>query len=307
VVGVRFRPGPFLVAALVLGASVLTGCGSDSPATHGGVIRVVAAENFWGSIAGQVGGSSVRVTSLIDNPSVDPHDYEPTPADARAVATADLVIVNGVGYDGWAQKLVSASSSGGTVLNVGKLVGAKNGDNPHRWYNPADVRTFVAALTRALARLDPGRATTFDSGQVTFEKVALKPFDDLVATIRTTYAGTRVGASESIFSMLAPSLGLNLITPAGFLKAISEGSDVSASDKATIDRQIATHQIAIYVYNSQNATPDIQAQIKACKAANIPTATLTETLSPASATFQQWQSAQLSGIAHALAQATGRS
>ena len=294
------------ITAAVLAAGLLSGCAADSPAGHGGVIRIVSAENFWGSIAAQIGGSRVRVTSIIDSPSVDPHDYEPTPADARSVAMADLVIVNGVGYDGWAQKLVSASSSGGTVLTVGKLVGVKTGANPHRWYNPGNVRTFVAALTAALAKIDPTHASTYANGMNTFEKQGLKQYDGLIAKIKATYTGTRVGASESIFSMLAPSLGLDLITPPSFLEAISEGSDVSAADKATIDQQIATRQITIYVYNSQNATPDIQAQLAECKARGIPTATLTETLSPASATFEQWQSAQLVGIARALAQATGR-
>jgi zinc/manganese transport system substrate-binding protein len=293
------------VALLVAG--LLSGCGSDSPGTHGGVIRIVAAENFWGSIAAQIGGSSVQVTNLIDSPSVDPHDYEPTPANARAVATADLIVVNGAGYDAWAGKLVAASSAGGRVLDVATLVGAKNGDNPHRWYNPGNVHTFATALTAELKRLDPTHASGYEARLSTFRTQSLKQYDGLIAQIKLRYAGTPVGASESIFSMLAPSLGLNLITPVGFLKAISEGSDVSAADKATIDRQIASRQIKIYVYNSQNATPDIQAQIKECKARGIPTATVTETMSPASATFEQWQSAQLTGIERALATTTGRS
>ena len=295
------------LAAAVVAAGLLSGCGADSPGTHGGVIRIVAAENFWGSIAAQIGGRSVQVTSIIDSPTVDPHDYEPTPANARSVATADLVIINGVGYDGWAQKLVAASSSGGALLNVGKLVGAKNGDNPHRWYNPADVRTFTAALTAELKRLEPTQVSGYDARLAMFRTQSLKQYDALLAQIKARYAGIRVGASESIFSMLAPSLGLDLITPAGFLKAVSEGSDVSAADKATIDRQITSRQITIYVYNSQNVTPDVQAQVKECQARGIPTATLTETLSPASASYEQWQSAQLSGIERALAQATGRS
>ena len=293
------------VALLVAG--LLSGCGSDSPGTHGGVIRIVAAENFWGSIAAQIGGSSVQVTNLIDSPSVDPHDYEPTPANARAVATADLIVVNGAGYDAWAGKLVAASSAGGRVLDVATLVGAKKGDNPHRWYNPGNVHAFTTALTAELKRLDPTHASSYEARLTTFQTQGLKQYDALIAQIKSRYAGTPVGASESIFSMLAPSLGLELITPTGFLKAISEGSDVSAADKATIDRQIASRQIKIYVYNSQNATPDIQAQIKECKARGIPTATVTETMSPASATFEQWQSAQLTRIERALATAARRS
>jgi zinc/manganese transport system substrate-binding protein len=263
-------------------------------------VRIVAAENFWGSIAEQVGGENVSVTSIIDNPAADPHDHEPTPSDARKIATADVVIVNGVGYDGWADKLLAASS-GHTVINIGDLVGAKDGDNPHRWYNPANVRTFIAALTTSLTKLEPAHAAGFARSRANFERQGLKSYDGLIADIKDKYAGTRVGASESIVAMLTPALGLDLITPPSFLRAISEGTDVSAADKTTIDRQIATKQIKIYLYNSQNATPDVQAQLTACRAKGIPTAAVTETLSPAGDSYQQWQSSQLRGIQAALA------
>jgi zinc/manganese transport system substrate-binding protein len=304
---VRLHPVPVVALLAVLLASMLTGCGSGNAKAASGVVRIVAAENFWGSIAAQIGGARVQVTSIIDNPNTDPHDYEPTPANARSIAMADLVIVNGVGYDGWADKLLSASPGARLVINVGDLVGAKDGDNPHRWYNPDNVHTFMTALTADLRKLNPSGASAYNSGLQTFQQQDLKQYDDLIAEIKAKYSGTPVGASESIFSMLAPSLGLDVITPARFLKAISEGGDVSAADKTTIDRQINSRQIKIYVYNTQNATPDIQAQLKECEAKGIPTATLTETLSPASATFEQWQSVQLIGIARALAQATGGS
>ncbi len=267
----------------------------------GRTLRVVAAENFWGSIAQQVGGSAASVTSIITNPAADPHDYEPTPADARAMAGADLVIVNGVGYDPWATTLLAASP-GPIVLNVGDLIGAKDGDNPHFWYNPAYVHTFITALTRDLEKLDP--AAGFAREGRHFESVALNQYDGLIADIKRHYAGTEVGASESIFAMLAPALGLDLVTPPTFLRAISEGGDVSAADKRTIDRQIASRQIRIYVYNSQNATPDVQAQLDQCRAEDIPVASITETMTPAGTTYQQWQSTQLRGIEAALEKAT---
>jgi zinc/manganese transport system substrate-binding protein len=106
--------------------------------------------------------------------------------------------------------------------------------------------------------------------------------------------------------MIAPATGLKLVTPEGFLTAITEGSDPSARDKATIDAQIKGRQIKVYVYNSQNATPDVQAQVAAAKANGIPVATITETLSPAGASFQDWQVAQLTALAQALATATGK-
>jgi zinc/manganese transport system substrate-binding protein len=267
---------------------------------------VVAAENFWGSIAGQVGGSHVSVTSIITNPNVDPHSYEPTPADGRAIATAQLVIENGIGYDPWLPRLLAASGGDRAVLNVGQVVGVADGGNPHRWYNPADVQKVIAAYVTQLSTLAPADAVYFQAQATRFNTVDLAAYNSLIAQIKARNAGTPVGASESIFSMLAPALGLNLITPYSFLRAISEGSEVSAADKSTIDNQIKNHLIKIYVYNSQNTTPDVQAQLSECRAEGIPTTTITETLAPASATYQDWQVTQLRGILAALNQAAGR-
>ncbi|HEV2311411.1 MAG TPA: zinc ABC transporter substrate-binding protein, partial [Acidimicrobiia bacterium] len=138
-----------------------------------------------------------------------------------------------------------------------------------------------------------------------FNDVALRQYDAAIATIKANYSGVPVGASESIFAMLASALGVDLITPPTFLKAISEGTDVSAADKETIDTQIKDHEIKVYVYNSQNLTPDVEAQLREVKAAHIPYATITETLVPAGTTYQAWQTRQLLGIQAALARATG--
>src|ERR1700731_2046649 len=147
-----------LLLLIPLLAVLLSGCGSGSSATAGGSagIRVVAIENFWGSIASQLGGSKAHVQSIIVNPASDPHTYEPTAADARALATAQLVIANGVGYDPWAPKLLPPNPAPGrTVLTVGNLLGLKQGDNPHRWYDPANVDTVASTITADLKRLDP--------------------------------------------------------------------------------------------------------------------------------------------------------
>jgi len=294
-----------MTVVAVLAAAGCSTSGTKTSATPGSaVVQVVAAENFWGSIAAQVGGSHVHVTSIVTDPNADPHAYEPTPADGRIMATAQLVIVNGLGYDPWAPKLLAADSGHMTVLTVGDLLGLKDGDNPHRWYNPPEVQKVIGAYVADLAKADPGDAGYFASQENWFDTVGLKSYNELIAQIKAKYSGTAVGASESIFSMLAPALGLNLVTPYSFLRAVSEGTDVSAADKSTIDNQIKSHQIKIYVYNSQNATPDVQAQLDECKAAKIPTTTITETLAPATATYQDWQTKQLQGILDALIEAS---
>jgi zinc/manganese transport system substrate-binding protein len=294
----------------IAGAAVLVAACSTSAATtgagsHSGTIQVVAAENVWGSIASQIGGSRVHVVSIITNPNTDPHSYEPTAADARTFAGAQMVIENGIGYDPWVPRLLAASQNDPTVLNVGTLLGVPAGGNPHRWYNPTDVQAVISRMVADFSRLDPSAKAYFAQQRTRFNTVALKQYHSIIAAVRARYPGTPVGASESIFAMLSPALGLKLITPSSFLTAISEGGEVSAADKQTIDNQIKHHLIKIYVYNSQNVTPDVQAQLAQVKAEHIPYTTITETLAPASATYQAWQTRQLAGIEAALAKAAG--
>lgn len=296
-----WRRAPRLTAGgalLVAFAALLAACGSTSSGSgsSSAAIKVVAAENFWGSIASQLGGDKVSVTSIITSPDADPHDYEPRSQDGRAVASAGYVIFNGVGYDPWAPKLVAASGRAGqTVLEVGKVVGVAEGGNPHRWYSPPDVQKVIDQISADYKRLDPADAAYFDQQKTTFESVGLKRYNDLIAEIRQKYSGTPVGASESIFAPLADGLGLKLLTPASFLNAISEGTDPTAQDKATIDGQIRSNAIKIYVYNSQNSTPDVKAQVDLAKKQGIPVTAITET-PPAKTSFQDWQAGQLSDL-----------
>ena len=296
--------------ALALAGATLAGCAvaaAGGPGGRGdGRIQVVAAENMWGSVAAQVGGDRVDVVSIIDSPDADPHDYEPTAADGRTIAVADVLLSNGVGYDTWAARLAAANPSSRVDLTVGDIVGVAEGQNPHRWYDPADVDRVAARLADTYARLDPAHRSNYAQRLAAFEGPATAGYHGLVREIRARFAGTPVGASESIFALLAPSLGLDLVTPPSFLRAISEGSGPSAADKATIDAQIAGHRIAVYVENVQNATPDIQVQVAEATAAGIPVATITETMVPATGSWQQWQSAQLVRLRDALATATGR-
>jgi len=281
--------------------------GASGPGAGPRTIHVVAAENFWGSIAAQLGGRQVTVANIIDSPDADPHDYEPTAADGRAIAGADLVLINGVGYDTWATQAVKANPAPNrTVLTVGDLVGVPAGGNPHRWYNPDDVQKVIDEIVADYKKVDPADAAYFDQQKTAFETTGLAGYRAVIADIRARYAGTPVGASESIFAMTAPALGLDLLTPPSFLKAISEGTDPTAADKAAIDSQIKDKKIKVYVYNSQNATPDIQAQIAAARAHGIPVTTITETLTPATASWQEWQTAQLTALRDALAKATGQ-
>jgi zinc/manganese transport system substrate-binding protein len=270
-------------------------------------LHVVAAENFWGSIASQLGGAKVSVRSIIVNPDTDPHSYEPAAADGIALAKSQMAVVNGIGYDRWASQLIEANpSSSRVVLNVGDLLGLRDGDNSHQWYSPSAVRRVIDQIVADYKRLDPKDGSYFARQRTAFETTGLAQYNRLIAQIRARYAGVPVGYSESIFQPLGQALGLRLLTPYSFAKAIAEGTDVSASDKQTVDSQAQQHLIKLWIYNSQNATPDVQRVNQLARAAHIPITTITETLSPVSASFEQWQVAELQNLEQALHQATGR-
>lgn len=304
------RPTSALTAvAAVATAIAIAGCGSTKPseAPASGMLRVVAAENFWGSIAAQLGGQGVEVRSIIVNPNTDPHSYEPTAADARRMAGAQMAIINGIGYDEWASRLLSADAGNGPLrLDVGGLLGLKAGDNPHQWYSPAHVHAVIDQTVADYDKLRPAEASYFAQRKRAFETVGLARYNALLKQIRARYSGVPVGYSESIFQPLGEALGLRLMTPYSFAKAIAEGTEVSAQDKQTVDRQASDRQIDVWVFNSQNVTPDVQRVNELARGANIPIATVSETLSPASDSFQQWQVAELEGLERALHKATGR-
>jgi zinc/manganese transport system substrate-binding protein len=288
------------------------GCGRSGPAASGGSsggakIQVAAAENFWGSIASQLAGSKAVVRSIIVNPNADPHTYAPSAQDARVMVGANMAIVNGLGYDSWSSQLLHASpQSGRVVVNVGEALGLASGANQHRWYFPSNVYAVIDRITAGYEKLDPSDAAFFARQKQSFETQALARYNALRTQIRARYAGVPVGYSESIFQGLGEDLGLKLLTPYSFTKAIAEGTDVTAQDKQTVDAQAREGRIRVWIFNSQNVTPDVQRVNQIVAERGIPLATVTETLAPASSSFQQWQVAQLEGLMRALHTATGR-
>jgi zinc/manganese transport system substrate-binding protein len=290
----------------VLGLLVLAGaCASNAPGGgSSGGINVVAGENFWGSIALQLGGSKVSVQSVVTDPNADPHEYESSSNDARAFAEAQLVILNGAGYDDWGKKLLAANqASGRRVLNLADLLGKKVGDNPHFWYNPSDVVKVADGITAQYKALDPGAAGYFDQRRADFA-IALQPYTDEIASIKQKYSGVQVGATESIFVYLAAALGLSLTTPVEFMNAVAEGNDPPVSAVAEFQNQITGNQIKVLVYNVQTSTA-VTTNIKSLATAHhIPSVGVSETLLPENLAFQDWQLKQLKSLDTALSSTT---
>ena len=287
------------VAALAL-VCTGTACGGSSGTAGTGSLNVVAGENFWGSIAAQLGGSKVNVQSVVTDPNADPHEYESSTNDARAFAQADLVILNGAGYDDWGQKLLDANSSNHRkVLDVAQLLGKKAGDNPHFWYDPEYVVTVANAVTAAYKSIDKGDASYFDQLRGVFG-TALEPYFLTIADINSKYKGASIGATESIFFYMAATLGLDLISPPEFMNAVAEGNDPPASAVVQFQNQVTNHDIKVLVYNNQTVTAVTSNIKQLAQSKKIPLVGVSETLQPLTATFQDWQLSQLKQLETAL-------
>jgi zinc/manganese transport system substrate-binding protein len=297
------------MCSILLICLALAGCssGTTSSSSSSAVLNVIAGENFWGSIASQLGGIHANVTSIVSDPNADPHQYTASASDARVFATAQYVILNGAGYDDWGQQLLSANPvSGRKVLTVATLLGKKDGDNPHLWYDPNYVETVANQITKDYQSLDPKDSAYFTQQRAAFE-TALGPYHQRLNEIKSKFAGRKVGATESIFVYMADYLSLDLISPPEFMKAVAEGNDPPADSVVTFEQQIQQKQISVLVFNVQTVTP-VTDHLKALAAAQaIPLASVSETIQPPDATFEEWQVGQLLQLQNALnAQALGK-
>jgi zinc/manganese transport system substrate-binding protein len=298
----RHASSTFVTVAAIL-VVVAGACASRPSGTESGTkasIHVVAAESFWGSIAGQLGGAHAAVQSVISDPNADPHDYESTSADARAIAGADEVVINGAGYDPWADKLVRANArKGRVVLRVADLVGKNDGDNPHLWYDPAFVEQTADRITADYQRLDAPHTAYYAARRASLRQ-AMQPYHQLIEAIRSSFAGTKVGATETIFEYMAEALGLDLVSPKAFMQAVAEGNDPPAASVAEFQRQLDGGAIKTLVFNAQTATAVTTNLVKQAAGRKLPTVAITETLQPVTATFQAWQERQLRAVQQAL-------
>ena len=310
-------PAVIIIVLLVVGTGaglyLTSGSGSNTNSTSSGgpskVVQVVAGENFWGNLVSQLGGTHVHVVSIVSDPNADPHQYESSSANAQAVANANLVIVNGAGYDDWLLRLLSASSNPAqTVLNVQKLIGQPVATNPHFWYSPYYVNDTVKAMYNDLVTIDSGNAAYYKQQYATLN-ASLGVYNARIHKIAQQFSGAPVAATEDIFVYLANATKLSLVSPPEFMQAVAEGNDPPAQSIAQFQRllQGGNSSVRVLVYNRQTLTPLTQ-QIKSLAAQNqIPTVGVTETVQPPDVSFQDWMNAQLIALQNALnAQALGK-
>jgi len=305
---IRARRGNWAVgiaglAVLALGAGACTNNVTGNATAGGGgsrVIDVVAAENFWGSLVSQLGGTHVNVLSIVSDPNADPHDYESSAQDARAVAVARYVVQNGVGYDDWMAKLLAANpETGRRVYDVGATLGKRPGDNPHLWYNPAYVTMACDHIEADLKALDPKDAAYFTARRAAVT-AAFAGIRAQLAQLHREHAGQPVASTESIFVYLADYLGLKLISPPAFMNAVAEGNDPPVSSVVEFERQLAARQARVLVYNKQTATA-LTTSVRGIAASHhVPIVGVTETIQPPGQGFERWFGDQLAALARAL-------
>jgi len=284
----------FLLLLSACSAST-TGSTTPSPST----INVVAAENFYGDIVKQLGGSHVSVTSIISDPNIDPHEYESNVQTAIQVSKAQLVIENSGGYDSWMDKILSGSPNPNRLLLKGfDIAQVKLPENEHVWYSIDNVATIAQAITSDLEKLDSVDTATFEHNLQVF-KQSLQPIQQKMAAIKSKYAGTPVGLTETIYLYQAVPLGLNVLTPFEFQKAMAEGNEPPADTVVTAENQITQHQIKVLIYNVQTVTPSTTKLENDARAQNIPIVPVSETMPPGK-TYQTWMLDQLNVLEQAL-------
>jgi zinc/manganese transport system substrate-binding protein len=285
---------------IVISVLVLAGCGGRTTST-GGLVNVVAAENVYGNIAKQIGGSYVAVTSILSDPNADPHLFEPGTENGLAVSQARIVIENGLGYDAFMAKLVSATpSSKRVVLTIADALGVHGKDaNSHLWYDVPRLPRIAGAIASALERADPRHASAYRAGLRRFDR-SLDPLRREVARIRARFGGAAVAYTESVPGYLVAAAGLHDLAPATFTRPIEEGTEPAPAAVAAMNALVAQGRIRVLLYNSQAVSPITARLHDAARRAGIPVVPIRETLPP-HRTFQQWQLGQARALAAALA------
>jgi zinc/manganese transport system substrate-binding protein len=297
---IRIVSGIIVLLVLALAISLLIGSGNQ-PTRYSGGLSVVAAENFWGNIAAQIGGSYVHVSSIITNPNADPHLYESNAENAEAVAAANVVIVNGVGYDDFMNKLLSVSKNNNRqVLTVASILNVAGSDpNPHLWYDIPRISVVAGQIAASYESKDPGHKLDYEHNLQKFNK-SLQPLLNTISQIRQHYSGQPVAYTERVPGYLLADADLSVKTPAGFASAIEDGTDPSPADTEAMDNLIIGKDLKVLLYNSQTTSPVTQTVRNLAAKARIPIIGVTETQPANEPTYQSWQQDQLNELLNAL-------
>ena len=296
-----------VVAGLVLAAcTAASGAGSrpvttsgDAARCPGDVVDVVVSVSQWGDLARRLSGDCATVTTVLASSAVDPHDYEPKPADIAAFEKADLVVLNGAGYDTWAADAVRNLDPRPAVVTAAEVAGWHSGDNPHLWYDPGLLPRMAATLTARLTTLAPDDAGVF-TAQATAEQRDRQPLTDALAALKVAAAGRTYAATETVFDLTARAVGLRDVTPEGYRSGVSNEGDPAPGDIAAFERALRDGEVDVLIVNTQTEG-ELPDQLRAtAERAGVPVVEVTESPPDPSGSFVAWQLAQLRRLSTAL-------
>jgi len=293
-----------MALALATGSLTLGACNSiHSNPSMPGVVDVVGAEVQYGDVISQIGGDYVHVTSIVNNPNTDPHNFEASPRVAQAIASAKLIVQNGAGYDAFMNQLESASpSSTRVVITVSKLLNDVGAINPHLWYLPATMPLVAKGVTEALVKAAPQHAAYFRARQAAF----LAQWGRVTAAIaaaRLQFRGAPVATTEPVADYLLSAMGLVNLTPWRFQADVMNGIDPAPQDIVTQQDLIAHHAVRALCFNAQVSSPVTVSLRNLATNDHVPTVAVYETM-PTRLHVQTWMLAEISAIEAAFAHAT---
>ena len=290
-------PMPKLAALAALAALLLAPLTASAAGPR---LTIVAAENFYGDIAHQIGGPDVTVHSILTNPNEDPHLFEVSPSVGRQVTAARIVIYSGIDYDPWMQKLLQATHGGNRqIIVVADLIGRRPGDNPHIWYDPNTMLALASRLATVLTAADPADQAGYQQRLTQFE-ASLRPVQAKIAALRRRLAGTPAIATEPVFGYMFAALGME-VHDMKFQIAVMNNTEPGASDVAAFERDLRQHRVKLLVYNSQASDPIATRMERLAHASHIPVVGATET-EPPGLTYQAWMMRELDAVDRALPQ-----
>lgn len=281
-------------ALLVVGTLALAGCSAPAASDQ---LSIVASTNVYGSIASTIGGDLVEVTSILDDPSQDPHSFEGSARTQLALSKASIVIENGGGYDDWTDTLLAGvDNTKATVLNVADLSGydQSEGFNEHLWYDFGTVQKLVDAITDELSTLSPEHAATFTANAATLT-TKLQALEQRETALAAITAGAGVAITEPVPLYLLEASGFANVTPPEFSEAIEEGTDVSPTVLQRTLGLFATGEATVLVYNEQTTGPETEKVLAAAESSGVPVVPVTETM-PADADYVGWMSDNLTAL-----------
>ncbi len=270
-------------------------------AADAGTINAIGIENEYADVIAQIGGKYVQVTAIETDPNTDPHTFEASPKIAANIANTDLIVENGIGYDAWADKIISAAPNPKRkIIDVQQLLGLPdNTPNPHLWYNPTTMPAVAKAISADLAALLPAHADYFQANLKKFDG-SLAPWTEALATFKKNHSDTSVAVTEPVADYMLKAAGVDIATPFNLETAVMNGTDPSPQDVTAQNQLFSGHKVKIFVYNQQVTDPLTQSFLTLAKQNDIPVVGVYETMPTPGYHYQSWMTAEVIALDKAL-------